>query len=35
MIQLVSSRASRIVNAIVDRIPPVSQEATRTWWNTP
>lgn len=35
MIQLVSSLASRIVSAIVDRIPAVSQEATRTWWHRP
>jgi hypothetical protein len=35
VIQLVSSLASRIVNAIVDRIPAVSQEATWTWWNRP
>jgi len=35
MIQLVSSLASRIVNAVVAHMPAVSQEATWTWWNTP
>ncbi len=28
-------QGGRIVNAIVDRIPAVSQEATWTWWNKP
>ncbi len=28
-------QGGRIVNAIVDRIPNVSQEATWTWWNKP
>jgi branched-chain amino acid transport system substrate-binding protein len=28
-------RGNRIVNAIVERIPPISQEATWTWWNKP
>jgi hypothetical protein len=26
---------ARILDAIVDRIPAVSQEATWTWWNRP
>ena len=28
-------QGNRIVNAIVERIPAVSQEATWTWWNKP
>lgn len=28
-------QGGRTVNAIVDRIPAVSQEATWTWWNKP
>jgi hypothetical protein len=28
-------QGSRIVNAIVERIPPISQDATWTWWNKP